>query len=117
MSYWSMFVLSQNVALYKRVLMCAIEQGIPQDDAPEWVSAHNLEIATAPGWGAAWDSALVPKALDSEQGEDVITEMSEGPIVGVLVRDDDDLGRDGAVITDAMILAEVQRVMEVDDGE
>ena len=93
MSYLSMWEMNDSAALRQRALMCVIQEGVPQDDGAEWVREHILELVTAPGWDAAWDSAKV--SPEAAQG---------------------DLGRAEDVITDLMILAQVQKLMGRSSG-
>jgi hypothetical protein len=85
---WTQAQMAQDTDLTARVAMCFATEtrDDPQREDPQmWASQHRWEWATAPGWAAAWASAL--------------TNGSEAP------------GREPDVITDAMILSEVQRIM------
>lgn len=80
MAYWDIAAMSADMDLTARVSACAAQEGIA--DPREWAADHMLTIAAAPGWSEAWASAVAGG--------------NETP------------GRDGAVITDPMILSEVQ---------
>lgn len=76
-----------SYSLQRRVTSCAAQQHVPGD--PEhWTVTNRYLWAAAPGWGAAWASAL---AAHPEDGYDP--------------------GGDPAVITDAMILTQVQAML------
>ena len=85
MSYLEQSAIASNGAMTNRVAQCATEQDIP--DADEWASEHRREWAAAPGWDDAWASALA-------------SHPSSGNAY--------DPGMDEAVITDNMILSQVQ---------
>ena len=80
MSYWDISQMSADLDLTSRVAACAAQEGIP--DPRQWAADRMLNIAAAPGWGEAWASAIA--------GGDQYP------------------GRNPAVITDPMILSEVQ---------
>lgn len=81
-SYWSVALVEQDTDLQRRVIACAAVENIP--DPSHWAMTHSWDYASQPGWGAAWDSALVAG--------------NPAP------------GRDPAVITDAQILSAVQAI-------
>jgi hypothetical protein len=70
--------------MFSRVAQCATEEGIP--DAEMWAGQNRRGWAAAPGWADAWSSAKVTHGSGSGY----------------------DPGADEAVITDAMILSQVQ---------
>jgi len=72
----------------ERVAQCATLEGIPQPDA--WTTEHKREWAAAPGWDDAWAYAKNTHPFDPESG------VAYDP------------GTDEAVITDGMILGQVQ---------
>lgn len=74
MAYWDIAQMARDADLYSRVEACSVQEnrGMP----------NMLVIAAAPGWDAAWASAVAGG--------------NETP------------GRDPAVITDPMILSAVQ---------
>ena len=83
MSYLTQDTIANNAAMLARVAQCAAQQMIPTAD--EWTRNNRRTWASAPGWDAAWESALA------------------GGI--------EDPGSDEAVITDGMILSQVQSMM------
>ena len=87
MSYLVQGVIAGNAAMLTRVAQAAAEEGRPDPDG--WTYTHRRTWAAAPGWDDAWESALV----------------SHPPIEG---QDEYDPGRDEGVITDSMILSQVQ---------
>jgi hypothetical protein len=79
-SYFTISQMSHDPDLHERVSACAAQE---QPDNPvQWAADNMLLLAAAPGWDAAWSSALAAG--------------NPAP------------GRDEAVITDGMILAAVQ---------
>lgn len=82
MSYYTMSMMAQDATLFDRIKCCAAEQGIPSHEADKWTDDQRLRFAAAPGWHVAWESAL--------------TAGIETP------------GAHPGVISDGMILAEVQ---------
>lgn len=88
MSYLNQDEIGGNQAMMARVAQAAAEEG--NEDPDGWMFANRRFWASAPGWDDAWASAKV-----SHPGEDP-------PY---------DPGRDEAVITDGMILAQVQAMM------
>ena len=87
MSYLTQADIADNTAMLRRVSQCAASEGI--EDAESWTYEHRREWASAPGWDAAWESA----------------EVSNPPVEGEPPYDP---GQDEAVITDSMILSQVQ---------
>ena len=67
-----------------RVAQCAAGESIP--DADHWTYESRRIWAASPGWDAAWESALASNPT----------------------KPDYDPGKDEAVITDGMILSQVQ---------
>jgi len=86
MSYLTQAAISQNTFLFNRVAQCAAQQEVPQPD--QWTNDNRRAWAASPGWDAAWESAMAAHPPATEP--------------------DYDPGKDEAVITDAMILSEVQ---------
>jgi hypothetical protein len=80
MSYWDISQMSNDLDLTSRAAACAAQEGI--DDPRNWAADHMLTLAAEPGWADAWASAIAGG--------------NESP------------GRDGAVITDSMVLSAVQ---------
>jgi hypothetical protein len=88
MSYLTQDEIANNEAMKARVAQCAAQQLIP--DVDRWTYENRRTWAAAPGWDAAWESALVAHP-----------------------EPDYDPGSDAAVITDGMILSQVQAMMAV----
>jgi len=88
-SYLTQANISTNPAMLARMAQCAAEQGEPEPDA--WTFRFAREWAAAPGWDAAWESSLAAHPPETEPGYDP--------------------GADEAVITDGMILAQVQSMI------
>lgn len=91
MSYLDQSAIANNNAMNERVAQCATEEGVP--DADKWAVDNRRAWAAAPGWDEAWASALASHP-PPDPGE---------PFTGAY-----DPGEDEAVITDAMILSQVQ---------
>lgn len=85
MSYRTQAILAQDFHLQQRIQACAATQGIL--NAPEWAATHMWALSAAPGWDAAYTSALAAGL--------------EEP------------GNEEAVITDGMILSAVQQAVGV----
>ena len=84
--YLSQSKIAADPAMHERVAQCAAEQNAP-GDADSWTFNNRREYSAAPGWAAAWESA----------------EAGGNP----------DPGSDPAVITDGMILTQVQAMLMV----
>ena len=80
MSYNTMYQMAADQSLRNRVAACAAQEGIPNPES--WAQQNSLVWAGAPGWDEAYWYAL--------------NTGNESP------------GGDEGVITDAMILAQVQ---------
>lgn len=87
MSYLSQSRIASNAAMFQRMAQAAASEQFTTDPN-SWASIHARTWAAAPGWDAAWESALVAHGDDPEY----------------------DPGTDEAVITDQMILSEVQTI-------
>lgn len=84
MTYLVQSRIAENYAMLDRVAQCATqEDGV---DGEAWTQTNRRAWAAAPGWDAAWASALASHDDDTTY----------------------DPGADEAVITDEMILAQVQ---------
>lgn len=84
-TYLSIWKITDSASMRNRVTACAAKEDIdtgPQLNFDQWTWDHRWEWASAPGWGAAFEYA----------------EASGNP----------DPGADPAVITDGMILSQVQ---------
>lgn len=82
MSYKSVADMAESYSLNRRLTAGAAKESI--DNPQGWVQLYRWEIASQPGWDAAWDSAVAGGVPDP--------------------------GADEAVITDGMILSGVQAV-------
>jgi len=80
MSYKTVADMAESFSLTRRLNAGAATESIT--DPVSWVNAHRWELASSPGWDAAWNSAVA--------GGDA------------------DPGANDAVVTDPMILAAVQ---------
>jgi hypothetical protein len=94
MSYLDQSAIASNVAMNERMAQAAAEQAQAEPDA--WTRENRRTWAAAPGWDDAWASALASHP-PPPPGE---------PFTGVY-----DPGSDEAVITDAMILSQVQAML------
>lgn len=84
MSYLTQSEISNNYSMISRVAQCATQEKVPDSDL--WVQENRRAWAAAPGWDAAWSSARASHPDDDQY----------------------DPGADEAVITDEMILSQVQ---------
>ena len=84
MTYLTQNTISTDPAMTGRVAQAAATEGAP-DDPDSWTWQWRRTWAAAPGWDAAWESALAGGITDP--------------------------GADSSVITDAMILAQVQAML------
>lgn len=84
MSYLTQNVISTNPAMTGRIAQAAAAEGAP-GDPDSWTFANRRIWAAAPEWDAAWESALASGIPDP--------------------------GSDEAVITDSMILSQVQGML------
>jgi len=84
MSYLNQADIAANGSMLARVAQCAAQQGETDPDA--WAFTHRRTWASSPGWDEAWASAQASHPDDQTY----------------------DPGADEAVITDQMILSEVQ---------
>jgi len=82
MSYLTQDEIAGNTAMLNRVAQAAAEEDKPD----EWAYQQRRHWAAAPGWDDAWESARASHPDD----------------------EDYDPGTDEAVITDQMILSQVQ---------
>lgn len=93
MSYLEQAEIAGNASMFSRVAQCAAEQSISDPDG--WTHTNRREWAAAPGWAAAWASAQASHPPPDPPDPD-------NPVPPY------DPGADEAVITDAMILGQVQ---------
>jgi len=89
MSYKSVADMAESYSLIRRLTSGAAKESV--DNPQNWVQLYRWEIASQPGWDAAWDSAVAG---------------------GV-----EDPGSDEAVITDGMILSGIQAVLAANEPE
>lgn len=82
MSYLTQDTIANNRAMLARVAQAAAQEDV-SSDPDRWTYENRRDWASAPGWDAAWESALVSDP-DADPG------INEG------------------VITDGMILSQVQ---------
>ncbi len=84
MGYIDVHPMTTSGSLHGRLAAAAATEKAAGD--PElWVAEHRYDLATAPGWDAAWASAVAS--------------------------DNEDPGADPGVITDGMILSQVQALL------
>ena len=91
MSYLDQSAIANNGAMNERVAQAAAEQEKPNPDT--WTHDNRRTWAAAPGWDDAWASALA---------------SHPPPAPGEPFTGNYDPGADEAVITDEMILSQVQ---------
>jgi hypothetical protein len=84
MSYLTQAHIAENIAMYKRVAQAAASEGIA--DADIWTNDNRRYWSAAPGWDEAWESAYASHPDEPQY----------------------DPGSDEAVITDGMILSQIQ---------
>ena len=84
MSYLTVSVIAADQNMRQRVAACAATQGV--DNPENWAYTHSFLWAASPGWDTKWESALAGGI--------------EAP------------GADEAVITDADLLAQVQKMLQ-----
>ena len=84
MSYLTQNEIAENRSMLNRVAQAAAQED-KSGDADRWTHENRRDWAAAPGWSEAWESAKVTHP-----------------------EDDYDPGSDEGVITDGMILSQVQ---------
>jgi hypothetical protein len=94
MTYLTQSDIAHNAAMFERVAQAATDEGQPDSDT--WTRDNRRIWAAAPGWGDAWASALA---------------SHPPPAPGEEFTGTYDPGSDEAVITDAMILSQVQSML------
>jgi hypothetical protein len=96
--------LIQNEIASSSTMLVRVAQAAAQENAPgdpdRWTYENRRDWAAAPGWSEAWESFLA----------------SHPPVEG---ETPDDPGADEGVITDGMILSQVQSMLavEINPGE
>lgn len=71
-SYLASAMLSNDGWLNQRLTACAAQEGIKNPDM--WVNEHRWDFASQPGWGSAWESALVGGIVDPGKAQSVISD-------------------------------------------
>lgn len=89
MGYKSVADMAESFSLNRRLVAAAAKESI--DNPQGWIQLYRYEVASQPGWDAAWDSAVAGGVADP--------------------------GNDEAVITDGMILSGVQAVWNANQPE
>jgi hypothetical protein len=89
MSYKTVADIAESYSLVRRLNAGAAKESI--DNNVQWVQTYRWELASQPGWDAAWDSAVAGGVADP--------------------------GSDEAVITDGMILSGVQAVWQANNPD
>lgn len=90
MSYLTQDEIAQSASMLARVSQAAVGQDVPDKFSPDqWAADQRRIWAAAPGWDAAWESSHASHPDD----------------------DTWDPGTDEAVITDGMILAQIQSML------
>jgi hypothetical protein len=98
MSYLTQGEIADNPAMNTRVAQCAATQDFGADvNVDSWTHGNRREWAAAPGWDDAWEYA--------EATHPTIDPPADPPEVY-------DPGSDELVITDEMILSQVQAMIE-----
>lgn len=83
-TYWGIYQVSESPSLQSRVTACAAQQNAP-GDPQAWAWQHRWEYAAAPTWAEKYEYAVAGGNPDP--------------------------GADPAVITDPMILSQVQAML------
>lgn len=71
-TYLAVWKVSESPSLRARINACGSKEGIPEVEG--WTFSHRWEYAAAPGWGAAFASAEAAGNTDPGASEDVITD-------------------------------------------
>ena len=93
MTYLTQNEIANNRAMLDRMAQAAAQENV-SGDPDRWVYDNRRDLAAAPGWDAAWESAKVSHPDDGDP---------ETPAY--------DPGTDDGVITDGMILSQVQSMI------
>lgn len=84
MSYESQAALSQDQDFIDRVASCAATQTLPAGWTPvAWAQTNAWEVASAPGFADAYESALVALANASDPGKNPAV-ISDAQILGAV---------------------------------
>lgn len=87
-TFLTIATVADSLSMQRRVTACAAQQDAPGDPVA-WAVGSRYEWAAAPGWAAAWDSSTASHPDDPTW----------------------DPGVQPDVITDAMILSQVQAML------
>jgi hypothetical protein len=99
MSYLTQNEIANNRAMLDRMSQAAAQEHIGEPETPDvWVFNNRRYWAAAPGWSEAWESAKV----------------SHPPVEGEF--NPYDPGTDEGVITDGMILSQLQSMAPATGG-
>jgi hypothetical protein len=90
MTYKAVADIVESPSLLRREHAALAKEGI--DPPEQWQYVHRWELASSPGWDAAWDSALAAHPDDPDY----------------------DPGDDPGVITDGMILSAIQGIIQAE---
>ena len=95
MSYLTQNEIAGNYSMLSRVAQAVTDEGVPAgvSNGDVWASENRRTWAAAPGWSEAWESAKVSNPSDPD------------------VAPTYDPGADEGVITDGMILSQVQSMI------
>lgn len=86
MSYYDVSVMARDGHLRERIAACAAKEGVTVPQPTQWADENQWQLVASPGWEEAWQYARE---------------------VGEIQR----LGLDEGVISDTMILAAVQALL------
>ena len=98
MTYKSMTEIASSQSLVSRIAAAAAQEGA--ENPTQWAQKNALKLATQPGWADAWNYAKDTITIGNLVGSDVGTF----------------LGNRNDVITDGMILASVQPLIQAESG-
>src|SRR4051794_37145151 len=91
MSYLTQSKIASSPTMHARVAQCVASEDEIEADPDYWASTNARDWAAAPGWAAAWEYAIATHPDEPDY----------------------DPAADEAVITDEMILSQVQLMNEV----
>ena len=100
MSYLTQSAIASNGWMTQRVAQCATEQG--QADSDNWTQTNRRIWAAAPGWDEAWEYAVNTHPPEPPDPENPVIPPPYDP------------GQDEGVITDGMILSQVQAMLNAE---
>lgn len=73
MAYSTIAMIAADMALQQRMTAAAAQEGKTRP-YPAWVQEYQWDLASTPGWAAAWESALASGILNPGADESVITD-------------------------------------------